>query len=73
MIERLLGTPTEEMWPGVKSLRYWHIYPEWKPKNLASVFPNFSLSGLDLLSVCYFSLKCKIERYDEVCGYHYIV
>eukprot|EP00253_Pinus_taeda_P008391 PITA_08391 len=46
----VLGTPTEEMWPGVTSLQDWHEYPQWKPMNLESAVPNLSLSGLDLLS-----------------------
>ncbi len=29
-IFRVLGTPTSETWPGVKSLRDWHVYPSWK-------------------------------------------
>eukprot|EP00253_Pinus_taeda_P004976 PITA_04976 len=53
-IFRLLGTPTEEMWPGVRSLRDWHEYPQWEPMNLASAVPNLSPnlspSGLDLLA-----------------------
>lgn len=46
----LLGTPNEEMWPGVKRLRDWHEYPQWKPENLARAVPNLSPTGLDLLS-----------------------
>jgi hypothetical protein len=51
MSERLLGTPIEKMWAGVKSLKDWHEYPKWQPMNLASKVPNLSPSGLDLLSV----------------------
>jgi serine/threonine protein kinase len=25
------GTPTEESWPGVQSLKDWHIFPQWDP------------------------------------------
>lgn len=50
-IQRLLGTPTEEVWPGVSSLRDWHEYPKWKPQNLARVVPSLSPEGVDLLSV----------------------
>lgn len=54
MVERLLGTPTEEIWPGLKRLRDWHEYPQWKPENFARAVPNLSPIGLDLLSVCSF-------------------
>lgn len=46
----LLGTPTEEIWPGLKRLRDWHEYPQWKPENFARAVPNLSPTGLDLLS-----------------------
>lgn len=50
-IQRLLGTPTEEVWPGVSSLRDWHEYPKWKAQNLARVVPSLNPEGVDLLSV----------------------
>lgn len=50
--ERLFGTPTEQMRPGVKNLKDWYEYLEWKPMSLASEVPNLSCSGLDFLSVC---------------------
>ncbi|RRT85999.1 hypothetical protein BHE74_00043464 [Ensete ventricosum] len=46
----LLGTPTEEQWPGVGSLRDWHAYPQWKPQNLARAVPSLEPEGVDLLS-----------------------
>ncbi|CAL9091063.1 unnamed protein product [Musa acuminata var. zebrina] len=49
-IFRLLGTPTEEQWPGVGSLRDWHAYPQWKPQNLARAVPALEPEGVDLLS-----------------------
>ncbi|CAN6444397.1 unnamed protein product [Victoria cruziana] len=49
-IFRLLGTPTEEQWPGVSSLRDWHEYPQWKPQNLARAVPSLDPQGVDLLS-----------------------
>jgi serine/threonine protein kinase len=37
-IFRLLGTPTEEMWPGVSSLRdYRQRFPKWKETDLSEV------------------------------------
>ncbi|KAK1322551.1 Cyclin-dependent kinase B1-1 [Acorus calamus] len=49
-IFRLLGTPTEEQWPGVSSLKDWHEYPQWKPQSLARAVPSMDQNGLDLLS-----------------------
>ncbi|MQL70938.1 hypothetical protein Taro_003232 [Colocasia esculenta] len=49
-IFRLLGTPNEEVWPGVSKLANWHEYPQWSPKSLSAVVPNLETSGLDLLS-----------------------
>ncbi|KAF9684902.1 hypothetical protein SADUNF_Sadunf04G0166900 [Salix dunnii] len=55
-IFRLLGTPTEEQWPGVTSLRDWHVYPKWEPHNLARAVPSLGPQGVDLLS--------KMLKYD---------
>ncbi|KAK1393476.1 cell division control protein 2-like [Heracleum sosnowskyi] len=49
-IFRLLGTPNEEMWPGVSRLKNWHEYPQWKPQPLSSAVPHLDESGLDLLN-----------------------
>ncbi|KAJ6913449.1 cyclin-dependent kinase B1-2 [Populus alba x Populus x berolinensis] len=63
-IFRLLGTPTEEQWPGVTALRDWHVYPKWEPQNLARVVPALGPQGVDLLSVTtttttfLFQLRC---------------
>ncbi|KAL8048455.1 hypothetical protein ABFX02_07G067400 [Erythranthe guttata] len=55
-IFRLLGTPTEKDWPGVSSLRDWHVYPQWEPQNLARAVPSLESDGLDLLT--------KMLKYD---------
>ncbi|XP_047048278.1 cyclin-dependent kinase B1-2-like isoform X3 [Lolium rigidum] len=49
-IFRLLGTPTEDQWPGVCSLRDWHEYPRWQAQSLARAVPTLEPEGLDLLS-----------------------
>ncbi|XP_020237774.1 cyclin-dependent kinase B1-1 [Cajanus cajan] len=49
-IFKMLGTPTEEQWPGVTSLRDWHVYPRWEPQSLARNVPTLGPDGLDLLS-----------------------
>ncbi|XP_047335187.1 cell division control protein 2 homolog C-like [Impatiens glandulifera] len=48
-IFRLLGTPTEKNWPGVSSLRDWHVYPQWEPQGIERVVPQLEADGLDLL------------------------
>lgn len=48
---RLLGTPNEEVWPGVSKLMNWHEYPQWSPQNLSTSVPNLDKDGLDLLAV----------------------
>ncbi|XP_010044395.2 cell division control protein 2 homolog C [Eucalyptus grandis] len=55
-IFRLLGTPTEKQWPGVTTLRDWHVYPQWEPQNLARAVPSLGPDGVDLLS--------KMLKYD---------
>ncbi|XP_062202291.1 cyclin-dependent kinase B1-1-like isoform X2 [Phragmites australis] len=47
---RLLGTPTEEQWPGLTALRDWHEFPQWKPQSLARAVPTLEPEGIDLLS-----------------------
>ncbi|CAH1430926.1 unnamed protein product [Lactuca virosa] len=49
-IFRLLGTPNEEIWPGVSKLKDWHEYPQWKPKPISTCVPNLDDDGLNLLS-----------------------
>ncbi|XP_047322491.1 cyclin-dependent kinase B2-1 [Impatiens glandulifera] len=49
-IFRLLGTPNEELWPGVSKLPNWHEYPQWNPKKVSSMVPNLDENGLDLLT-----------------------
>ncbi|KAL9672192.1 hypothetical protein QQ045_028442 [Rhodiola kirilowii] len=49
-IFRLLGTPNEEMWPGVTQLKNWHEYPQWSQQKLSTAVPNLDDVGLDLLS-----------------------
>ncbi|XP_076945243.1 cyclin-dependent kinase B2-2-like [Bidens hawaiensis] len=49
-IFRLLGTPNEEIWPGVSKLKDWHEYPQWKPQKVSTAVPNLDANGLDLLS-----------------------
>lgn len=36
-IFKLLGTPSEEVWPNVTRLRDWHEFPNWTPQDLTKV------------------------------------
>ncbi|XP_044499572.1 cell division control protein 2 homolog isoform X1 [Mangifera indica] len=50
-IFRVLGTPKEDIWPGVTSLPdFKSAFPKWTAKDLASVVPNLEPAGVDLLS-----------------------
>ncbi|KAJ2243280.1 Cyclin-dependent kinase catalytic subunit [Coemansia sp. RSA 455] len=49
-IFRILGTPTEEIWPDVTSLPdYKASFPKWQAKSLTSLLPGLDASGIDLL------------------------
>ncbi|GAX74697.1 hypothetical protein CEUSTIGMA_g2145.t1 [Chlamydomonas eustigma] len=48
-IFKLLGTPTEENWPGVTRLRDWHEWPQWQAQDLKRIFPTLEAEGLDLM------------------------
>ena len=48
-IFKLLGTPSEDVWPGVASLRDWHEFPQWKPQPLEKVFVTLEPAGVDLM------------------------
>ncbi|KAI4997327.1 cyclin-dependent kinase B1-1-like [Hordeum vulgare subsp. vulgare] len=49
-IFRLMGTPTEEDWPGVTALRDWHEFPQWKAQRMTRAVPTLETEGIDLLS-----------------------
>lgn len=52
-IIRLLGTPTEETWPGHRRLRHWKdTFPKWRPTGLQPIYEmrtELGYEGLDLL------------------------
>lgn len=60
--DRLLGTPSEDVWPGVSKLRDWHEFPQWKAQDLASLVPELNEQGIDLLS--------KMLQYDPAKRIH---
>lgn len=50
-IFRTLGTPNEEVWPGVSLLPdYKPNFPSWPPVDLKTVLPSLEPEGVDLLS-----------------------
>lgn len=58
-IFRLLGTPSEEVWPGVSSLPEYQkkSFPIWRNSKLSiqdNIAKAFTSPGLDLLQVNYF-------------------
>ncbi|KAF8706662.1 mitochondrial outer membrane translocase receptor TOM70, partial [Rhizoctonia solani] len=44
-----LGTPDEEIWPGVSKLPGWKEFEHWEPKQAADLFPGLSVNGMDLI------------------------
>ena len=55
-IFRILGTPTEEMWPGVSRLPdFVGLFPQWPPGSLKRAVPTLNGQGFDLLQqmICY--------------------
>eukprot|EP00475_Leptophrys_vorax_P010887 TRINITY_DN17447_c0_g3_i1.p1 TRINITY_DN17447_c0_g3~~TRINITY_DN17447_c0_g3_i1.p1 ORF type:complete len:362 (+),score=110.70 TRINITY_DN17447_c0_g3_i1:99-1088(+) len=50
-IFRVLGTPDEDVWRGISSLRdYKTDFPRWSSRPLSSIVPTLDPAGLDLLS-----------------------
>ena len=49
-IFKVLGTPDENIWPGVTSLKDYKLsFPKWRPFDLDIICPSLEQSGLDLL------------------------
>ncbi|KAG0366366.1 Cyclin-dependent kinase 3, partial [Gamsiella multidivaricata] len=49
-IFRLRGTPTEDMWPGITSLKDWKpTFPQWHRQALEKSLPTLCPEGVDLL------------------------
>jgi serine/threonine protein kinase len=46
-----MGTPDEEVWPGVTALPdYKPTFPKWPRRSIARVCPGLDAAGADLLS-----------------------
>lgn len=49
-IFRVLGTPNEQVWPGVTSLQDWNEdFPKWPALQVAKFVPNLGEAGTDLM------------------------
>lgn len=47
-----MGTPNEQIWPGVSQLPdYKETFPQWTRQDLRNIVPNLDEMGIDLLSV----------------------
>lgn len=50
-IFRVLGTPNDDIWPGVSQLPHFkQTFPQWNGQVLSKVVPHMDATGLDLLS-----------------------
>lgn len=50
-IFRILGTPNEENWPGVRQLPdYKGTFPQWSTQDLARIVPELDEDGIDFLT-----------------------
>jgi hypothetical protein len=75
----VLGTPNEEVWPGVTSLPDWNEdFPVWPSLLLSRFCPGLSESGVDLLEVrvyatfplspfCSILLSRPVPMWHEIC------
>uniref|UniRef100_A0A7N0TI77 cyclin-dependent kinase n=1 Tax=Kalanchoe fedtschenkoi TaxID=63787 RepID=A0A7N0TI77_KALFE len=54
---RKLGTPNDDIWPGVSSYPYYKktVFPQWSSQSLGTLLPSLCSNGVDLLSrmLCY--------------------
>jgi len=49
-IFRILGTPNEDNWPGVRQLPdYKPTFPQWSPQDLSHIVPQLDEAGIDIL------------------------
>mmetsp|Transcript_12478 Transcript_12478/g.35046 ORF Transcript_12478/g.35046 Transcript_12478/m.35046 type:complete len:315 (-) Transcript_12478:369-1313(-) len=48
-IFKILGTPSERLWPGVSKFRDWHEYPQWQRQDLSKLFSDLEPAGIDLI------------------------
>ncbi|KAA6393012.1 MAG: putative Cyclin-dependent kinase 1 [Streblomastix strix] len=50
-IFQILGTPNEDIWPGVSTFPDWRpVFPQWRAQSLTKLCPNLDADGIDLLT-----------------------
>ena len=55
---RILGTPNEEVWPGVSELPdYKPTFPQWSHQDITRVVPTLDEQAIDMLKVCIYSKR----------------
>jgi len=65
---RILGTPTDAVWPGVSELPdFKQHFPRWNAKNLNQVVPKLSTEGCDVLQVSVHQSMCIF--FDSILSY----
>ncbi|XP_010777680.1 cyclin-dependent kinase 18-like, partial [Notothenia coriiceps] len=52
LIFRLVGTPTEETWPGISSNEEFrsYLFPQYRPQALINHVPRLDTEGIDMLT-----------------------
>ena len=51
-VYRILGTPNEEVWPGVSTLQDWNdSFPEWPPLQICNFVRSLNPAGIHLIEV----------------------
>lgn len=57
---RIMGTPNEDSWPGIKQLPdYKDSFPHWHQQNLVDHVPGLDEDGIDLIKVRYLSTSSR--------------
>jgi len=58
---RILGTPNEQVWPGVSALPdYKATFPQWSRQDLSRIVLPVDEAALDMLKVCFWSMRISV-------------
>lgn len=69
-IFKFLGTPDENVWPGVSKLRDWHEFPNWKAQEMSRAFPSLEPAGIELMKGMFTFDPVKRMSVSTVCILH---
>lgn len=74
-IFRVLGTPDDEVWPGVTTLKNFKpTFPQWKPRFLSSYVPGIEEMGTNLLeSLLKYNPETRISAKLALCHPYFTV